>query len=93
VLRAVADGANTIAAILPHSSYEHISNIRVICAELVKAGYLERWMAIKPRTRGQLSAWAHAPKAAHFRLSDAGRDKLAALEAEFAVEALQRELA
>lgn len=89
MLRAIADGANTVTAILPHSSYENSSNIRTICSELTKAGLLDKWMAIKARPKTRLSAWSHGPKAAHFCLTPAGEARLAELETNSATMAQQ----
>ena len=80
ILRAINEGANTYASIVPRSSYEHISNVRRICGEMVRAGYLETWKARKPQAPRNFSPWGHGPSAAHFRLSALGAEHLIELE-------------
>ena len=84
IFRAISDGADTFAEIFKRSSYEHISSLRRLCSQLVRAGYLETSMRIKPRVQRNFSQWGHGPRATHFQISTHGEERLAELEREYA---------
>ncbi len=88
VLRAIADGAEIVSEILPHSSYESASNVRRICVDLGRTGLLSAQMKFARRTTRNMSSWSHGPRSYHFSLTELGRERLAELE-ESAAPAVQ----
>ena len=88
VLRAIADGAVTHAQIRPHTAYENIGNVLIVCQRLQKSGYVTSH--ITRAARRKLSAWHHGPNTRHYQITDAGRVALVDMESNAAAKPAQR---